>query len=349
MKPKNKILSLINAGLKSSTLSELTENQINALYQRLIQEKSENKEAVTTKSSIESTKYTSSEVAAMKSKGMGLKVDSGGEVLPTPDGGIEVIKRTGTAGGETTEDDNQFTQSSKFASGEDPQQNVPQDEGPSDNMGADDGMGMFEQNLDEKFESKSQQKLFFAKCGDGKTKEQKKWCKMAKEFAKSTKDFKKLPEKKKETNEDFSFKDYFNKLASVNTAAISKGVGSSLRPTFESKLEESIMKIIQKHTSPKMTKKDFIKTILESEKEVETPVKPDVDTPSKPKKDTPYQPKHKPAPKAKEKEVETPVKPDVKPERPRPSTPYQPKHKPAPKAGKLPDWMSFDSIGINLK
>ena len=347
MKPKNKILSLINAGLNSSTLSELTENQINALYQRLIQERSENKEAVTTKSSIESTKYTSSEVSAMKSKGQGLKVN--GEVLPTADGGIEVIKRTGTAGAETTESENQFTQSSKFASGEDPQQDVPQDEGPSDNMDADDGMGMFEQNLDEKFESKSQQKLFFAKCGDGKTKEQKKWCKMAKEFAKSTKDFKKLPEKKEETKEEFTFKDYFTKLASANASAISNKVGSSLRPTFESKLEESIINMIHKHTSPKMRKKDFLNTIFESEKEIQTPVKPDVDTPSKPKKDTPYQPKHKPAPKAKEKEVETPVKPDVKPERPRPSTPYQPKHKPAPKAKDMPNWLSFNSIGFNLK
>jgi hypothetical protein len=41
---------------------------------------------------------------------------------------------------------------------------------------------MQEGDIDEKFESKKQQKYFFAKCGDGKTKEQKKWCKMAEEF-----------------------------------------------------------------------------------------------------------------------------------------------------------------------
>ena len=34
------------------------------------------------------------------------------------------------------------------------------------------------EELDEKFESRAQQKLFFAKCGNGKTKEQKKWCKL---------------------------------------------------------------------------------------------------------------------------------------------------------------------------
>jgi hypothetical protein len=59
-----------------------------------------------------------------------------------------------------------------------------------------------EKEIDEKFESKKQQKYFFAKCGDGKTKEQKKWCKMADEFAKKT-NFAKLPEKKKETKETY--------------------------------------------------------------------------------------------------------------------------------------------------
>ena len=54
-----------------------------------------------------------------------------------------------------------------------------------------------EGEMNEKFESKAQQKLFFAKCGDGKTKEQKKWCKLRDEFARSTtkKDYKKMPEK----------------------------------------------------------------------------------------------------------------------------------------------------------
>ena len=53
------------------------------------------------------------------------------------------------------------------------------------------------EELDEKFESRAQQKLFFAKCGNGKTKEQKKWCKLRDEFASSTtkKDYKKMPEK----------------------------------------------------------------------------------------------------------------------------------------------------------
>ena len=306
MKPENKILSLINAGMSSSTLSELNENQINALYQRLV-------EQVTNKT------VTYSEVG--------------------PEGGVAPVK-PGAKQISMTKDPNKqntfrLTQTESEVSEEND---------------TDLALAVQSGETNEKFESKKQQKYFFAKCGDGKTKEQKKWCKMAKEFAKSTKDFEKLPEKKEETNEDFTFGDYFTKLAGANAAAISKGVGSSFKPTFEQQLKESIMKMIQKNMSPKMTKKDFIKTIMEAEKEVETPVKPDVDTPSKPKTDNPYQPKHKPAPRAKEKEVETPVKPDVDtPSRPKPATPYQPKHKPAPRAGKLPDWMSFDSIGFNLK
>ena len=56
---------------------------------------------------------------------------------------------------------------------------------------------MAESTISEKFESKAQQGLFWSRCGKGKTKEEKKWCKMAKEFSDSTtkKDYKKMPEK----------------------------------------------------------------------------------------------------------------------------------------------------------
>lgn len=61
-----------------------------------------------------------------------------------------------------------------------------------------------DEQLTEKFASKKQQGYFYAKCGEGKTKEQKKWCKMAEEFSDdmSKKDWKKLPEKKKPSNKE---------------------------------------------------------------------------------------------------------------------------------------------------
>ena len=170
--------------------------------------------------------------------------------------------------------------------------------------------------LDEKFQSKSQQKYFFAKCNDESLskKERNKWCKMADEFAQHT-NFSKLPEKVKEDN-----------LKS---------------------LEESVMKIVQKHLPPSITKGDLVKLISEAPMTKPAPVKEPGVAPSKP--GTPFQPKHKPKPKAEKKfpdwmsyseifESEpftkpAPVKPDVAPSRPSPNRPFEPKHKPKPKAG----------------
>ena len=292
MKNNKKTLKLVEHGLKSSTLAELNEKQIDALYNRLVESKKENKEAV------------------MVSKNNPAE--------------IENLKKTNTTF-EVYEDDSEGMEDLALAlqSGE----------------------------TNEKFESKKQQKYFFARCNDDSLskKERNKWCKMADEFAKSTKDFSKLPEKKKETKEEFGMDNFNEKLMSTSTGQYKKNLGKTLNPTFEQKLEESIIKMVEKHITPKMSKKDFIKTIMEAEREIETPVKPDVDTPSRPKPATPYKPKYEPAPKAKEREVETPVKPGVDtPSRPKPSTPYQPKYEPAPKA-KIPDWLSFDKIGINLK
>ena len=147
----NKITKLINHGFSGELLSELNLGQVNLLYKKLVESKKENKEAVTTRSSIESTKYTGPEVSAMKSKGQGLKVN--GEVLPTSDGGLEVIKRTGTSGSETTENEMK--------------ENIHKE-------------------MAEKFESKAQQKYFWAKCNRSKGEEKTKWCKMAEEFAENT-------------------------------------------------------------------------------------------------------------------------------------------------------------------
>lgn len=94
-----------------------------------------------------------------------------------------------------------------------------------------DGMGIFE-----KFESKSQQRLFYARCGNGKTKTEKKWCKWAKEFSKET-DYETTPEKKEKNESDEKF------------------------------IEESIVRLIEKNINPKMTKGDLIRTINEKSQE----------------------------------------------------------------------------------
>jgi hypothetical protein len=211
-----------------------------------------------------------------------------------------------------------------------------------------------EQEVDEKFESKKQQKYFFAKCGDGKTKEQKKWCKMAEEFASKTKNFKKLPEKKKEESKE-SMSNYTKKVASAFAGGLKEKLNNiNINPTFgESEIEKQILRLVEKHITPKMTKKEFLNLVKEQGTKT-VPVKPGIDTPTRPSKPaTPYKPKPgvKPAPKAGK---EAPVKPGIDtPTRPsKPATPYKPKPgvKPAPKARKrMPSWLSFDEIGINIK
>jgi hypothetical protein len=212
---------------------------------------------------------------------------------------------------------------------------------------------MKEGEVDEKFESKKQQKYFFSKCGDGKTKEQKKWCKMADEFAKKT-NFAKIPEKKTETKEN-----YMDMVGKGFNKTMEKKV-NEFKPTAtfgESEIEKQIMRLVEKHITPKMSKKDF-DNLLEDDTKT-APVKPKVTPGTKPGKDSPYKPKPgiKTAPKAKREIGEdtktAPTKPTTKPTtKPGKDSPYKPKPgiKPAPKAKKsLPSWLSFNSLGLNLK
>jgi hypothetical protein len=323
MKANKKTIELLNHGFSNSLLSSLNERQIDSLYQRLDESRKETKEVVQSTSLTYDPKVDAAELDKVLTsktyKSAGVDKTTGKVTLSMDE--------------ETNEQDSK--DEDVLLAINDPEMAV--------SIGA--------QDLGEKFESKKQQKYFLYKCGDGKTKEQKKWCKMAKEFSDSTKNFSKLPEKKKkETKEEFGMGDYTKKLSSVLSNNLEK-TAYNMKPNVkfgESVLEKKISNLVEKHLPPKMSKKDLVNMINEAGKEVETPVKPNV-KPERQTPQTPYQPKYKPAPKAGEREVETPVKPDVKPGKPKPQTPYQPKHKPAPKAEKIPNWLSFNAIGINLK
>ena len=202
--------------------------------------------------------------------------------------------------------------------------------------------------IDEKFESKKQQKYFFAKCGDGKTKEQKKWCKMADEFTKKT-NFAKLPEKKKETKENYSdmVGGALNKIAQAKLTQV--------KPTVtigESEIEKQIMRLVEKHITPKMSKKDF-ENLLEGDTKT-APAKPKVSPGTKPKHPFQPDPNKKGAPKAKKKEMgedtkTAPTKPKVSPGT-KPKHPFQPdpSKQGAPKAIKteLPSFLKFNQLGL---
>jgi hypothetical protein len=125
-------------------------------------------------------------------------------------------------------------------------------------------------------------------------------------------------------------------------------------------LENKIVYLLERHIQPKISKKEFLDMIKESE--TQTPVKPKVPTvkPGETTKrpSTPYSPKPgvKPAPKAKmetkEQSSPTIAPPKEKEKTKTPSTPYKPKPgvKPAPKAGKksVPSWLSWGKLGINI-
>jgi hypothetical protein len=100
--------------------------------------------------------------------------------------------------------------------------------------------------VSERFASKAQQKLFFAKCGAGKTKEEKKWCRMRDEFAAATEkmDYKKMPEK----------------LHPKKTVKYKK---KKTNENYEKFLEDKIFEMIEKHIEPTMTKGDLLKSIQE--------------------------------------------------------------------------------------
>ena len=312
MKNNKKILSLLNHGFKGSLLNKLNESQIDSLYSRLVENWTE-----TNQKTFSTT-------------------TNNAQTLPIPAGAKKISISGNTVQVSETE--------------------LPEDDDINVSLDPDhsaDGMGMFEEKeLMEKFASQKQQKYFFAKCGDGKTKEQKKWCKMAEEFAEKT-NFKKLPKtKKKETKEEFSMKDYTKKVASAYTNVM-KGKLQDManESTNKNQLKKGIMSLVEKHISPKMSKKDLLSLVYEQGTKEKERTKEKEKT-KNPAHDNPYAPKVKPAPKAGDTKT-APVKPKTptKPGKPDYDTPYKPKVKPAPKAGneELPNWLTFNSIGIKLK
>ena len=116
-------------------------------------------------------------------------------------------------------------------------------------------------------------------------------------------------------------------------------------------LEEKIVSLLEKHIQPKISKKDFLQMISETDTET-APAKPKEKQKDKERKGPFVVPKVKPAPKAMD-EAET-AEPIVKPKTPttKPKTPFSPKPgvKPAPKAGKksVPTWLKWDNIGLNF-
>jgi hypothetical protein len=131
-------------------------------------------------------------------------------------------------------------------------------------------------------------------------------------------------------------------------------------------LESEIMRIVEKHIPPRITKGDLMKYISEDTK-TKPKEKPGTKTPPKEKPHDPFKPSpHKqPKPKAKhetkESVMDAPAKPKERPTvkpgektppREKPFDPFKPSpdKQPKPKAkSKLPEWLTFKNMGIKFK
>ena len=245
MKNNKNVVYLIEKGLSEKTLTNLSESQIKLLVEKF---KKENKEQVQQKQTPTTAVGPKGGVVPLKPGQTQVSL----KPISNQPGAMEVAET------EMTEDETDDVTSSN-ALGKDAEQSYTGQEAPHDaNDMADDGMdddssddrsmmGMAESKLNEKFESKAQQGLFWARCNKCSTKNCK-WCKMAREFSDSTskKQYEKMPEKKHPEK----------------TVKVEKNTNEGL----EKFLEKKIIEMVESSISPKMKKKDLIKTIKKKTK-----------------------------------------------------------------------------------
>lgn len=212
MKNSTKVTYLIENGISLKTISKMNQNQITLMVERFKKFKKEESMEQVTK-----TTEPAKEIINIGTQG--------GELPNNPTGkGYKVEKNSdGTTKAtpmetEMKEDDTDDVTSSN-ALGKDAEQTYTGQDSPHDaNDMADDGMdddsgnnrsnmGMAESTISEKFESKAQQGLFWARCEECSNKNCK-WCKMAKEFSDKTtkKDYENMPDQVSE-----GFYDLFRK------------------------------------------------------------------------------------------------------------------------------------------
>ena len=243
MKTKSNIAKLLEHGYHYETVSQLNDKQVKFLIERI--KKEESKEAVTQLPS--TPKY---EIDPQK---------TGSNILPPSNKGyaIDTDKTTGKSiatpmESEMTEDLEVYNDPNKETETQDPKQVGPSTDDGNNNYT--DGMGIFETEMTEKFKSRAQQGLFFARCKKCSN-ENCKWCKMAKEFADSTtkKEYKKMPKK----------------------LHPEKKVSKKTNESYELEMEKELLRILENHINPSMTKTEFVNTLMEKKESMmlKSPIK----------------------------------------------------------------------------
>ena len=221
---KTKINFLLQSGLSRNTLMNLNESKINLLYEKFKKkEKEETKEQVTPippdPSKIPYQIKGDGELPNNPT-GKGYKMEK------NPDGTIKATPM------ETEMSEGDTESMMKYDAGLDPDQDIPT-----------------EGEIREKFESKAQQGLFWARCNKCSDKDCK-WCKMAKEFSDSTskKQYKNMP-KKKHPEKTVKYK--------------KKKTNESLQKF----IENTIIELLESKVDAKMSKRELINSIKKTKKE----------------------------------------------------------------------------------
>lgn len=256
MKSKKNIIFLSENGISSTTISKMTDKQVSILVEKFKKMKKEESKENWTKTMSNTVTYSAPVSDAVKGLTLPPPTDpKKPSVVAVQGGNVKVTQSEG----EMTEDETDDVTSSN-ALGKDAEQAYTGQEAPHDaNDMADDGMdddsgnnrrmmGMAESKINEKFESKAQQGLFWARCNKCSDKKCK-WCKMAKEFSDSTtkKEYKNMPEKK-------------------HPKKTVKYKKKETKENFEKFLEEKISEIVDNNIQAKMSKKDLIETIKKKSK-----------------------------------------------------------------------------------
>jgi hypothetical protein len=244
MKNKKNILFLVENGLSSNVISKMTDNQVRVLVEKF---KKENKEQIEKSTETKDT-YTIKGPGELpyNPTGKGYKVEK------NPDGTVKATPMESEIKENETDNLSDSDALNKDALQSDTGQEMFHGAADmaDDGMGDDSGenrsmMGMAESELTEKFESKAQQGLFWARCNKCSSKDCK-WCKMTKEFSDSTskKQYKNMPEKKHPE----------------------KTVKKKTNENFKKFLEKKILEMVDNNIDAKMSKKDLIETIKKKSK-----------------------------------------------------------------------------------
>ncbi len=318
MRTKKYIQVLLENGIKANTISNMNLSQIEVLAKRFIvseqvQEKQTTQTLVGPKGGVAKLKPGQTTIS----------------LKPVPNA------EPGTM--EVTEDDQDFYDDNaeeRYTGQEGPHDETSMsDDGMDDDSGNNRKMmGMSEMELNEKFESKAQQGLFWAKCNNSSGKTKEKWCKMAKEFSKSTskKEYKDMPEKKhpektvkKKTTKE-NYEQYLeDRIVEMMDGYINPAMtkGKLIQSISERKNSESFMlKQPKKNSMFSQDEGKEMKTMkrpigrmfsmggeMAEDTKEKTRTKPDTDTDKREKdkdkdRKNPFQPKHRPKPKAKKGE-----------------------------------------------